>query len=50
MIEAFKNEVKFAAILGGSEEILADLAVRQAVGACDRTVKRKPEARVMARL
>jgi alkylation response protein AidB-like acyl-CoA dehydrogenase/predicted heme/steroid binding protein len=49
-IEAFKNEVKFAAILGGSEEILADLAVRQAVSACDKLVKKNAEARVMARL
>ena len=51
-IEAFKNEIKFAAILGGSEEILADLAVRQAVGACEKNVKKSDnfEARVMARL
>jgi alkylation response protein AidB-like acyl-CoA dehydrogenase/predicted heme/steroid binding protein len=49
-IEAFKNEVKFAAILGGSEEILADLAVRQAVSACDKNVKKSFEARVMSRL
>lgn len=49
-IEAFKNEVKFAAILGGSEEILADLAVRQAVNACDKTIKKTVDAKVMSRL
>jgi alkylation response protein AidB-like acyl-CoA dehydrogenase/predicted heme/steroid binding protein len=50
-IEAFKNEIKFAAILGGSEEILADLAVRQAVASCDKSVKKTGvEAIIMARL
>ena len=49
-IEAFKNEVKFAAILGGSEEVLADLAIRQAVGQCDRLKKSSTEAIIMSRL
>ena len=31
-IERFKNEAKFTAITGGSEEIIADLAIRQVVG------------------
>jgi len=30
-VEGFKNYVKYAAVYGGSEEILADLAVRQAM-------------------
>ena len=51
LIEAFKNEVKFTAITGGSEEVIADLAVRQAVAQCDRQIKKKkPEAIVMSRL
>jgi len=32
-VEGFKNYVKYAAIYGGSEEILADLSVRQAMRA-----------------
>jgi alkylation response protein AidB-like acyl-CoA dehydrogenase/predicted heme/steroid binding protein len=40
MVEYFKNEVKFASILGGSEEIVADLAVRQAVASADREIKK----------
>ena len=31
LIERFKNEAKFTAITGGSEEVIADLAVRQVV-------------------
>jgi alkylation response protein AidB-like acyl-CoA dehydrogenase/predicted heme/steroid binding protein len=50
LIEAFKNEAKFTAITGGSEEVIADLAVRQAVAQCDRQRKKKPEALVMSRL
>ena len=49
-IEYFKNELKFAAILGGSEEIVADLAVRQVVGQADKLAKKKSEARTMLRL
>lgn len=49
-IEYFKNEVKFAAILGGSEEIVADLAVRQMIGQADKLGKKKSEARTMLRL
>ena len=49
-IEAFKNEAKFTAITGGSEEVIADLAVRQAVAQCDRLRKKKPEAVIMSRL
>lgn len=49
-IEAFKNEFKFASILGGSEEIVADLAVRQAVAHTDKLVKKSAQARMQARL
>lgn len=31
MVEAFQRTYKFAAILGGSEEIMADLGIRQAM-------------------
>jgi alkylation response protein AidB-like acyl-CoA dehydrogenase len=50
MIEAFKNEAKFTAITGGSEEVIADLAVRQAVAQCDKLKKRRPEAVILSRL
>jgi alkylation response protein AidB-like acyl-CoA dehydrogenase/predicted heme/steroid binding protein len=50
MIEAFKNEAKFTAITGGSEEVIADLAVRQAVAQCDKLKKRRLEAVIMSRL
>jgi alkylation response protein AidB-like acyl-CoA dehydrogenase/predicted heme/steroid binding protein len=40
LIEGFKNEAKFTAITGGSEEVIADLAVRQAVANCDRLVRK----------
>jgi alkylation response protein AidB-like acyl-CoA dehydrogenase/predicted heme/steroid binding protein len=51
LIEAFKNEAKFTAITGGSEEVIADLAVRQAVAQCERQIKKnKIDAIVMARL
>jgi len=43
-IEHFKNEVKLAAILGGSEEVVADLAVRQAVGETSRLQRTKSAA------
>ena len=49
-IESFKNEAKFTAITGGSEEVIADLAVRQVVAQCDKQVKKSAEARVMSRL
>ena len=29
-IEGFKNSVKYGAVYGGSEEIMADLAIKQA--------------------
>ena len=50
LIESFKNEVKFASILGGSEEIVADLAVRQSVAHCDKLVQHSPEEKVHSRL
>ena len=50
LIESFKNEVKFTAITGGSEEVIADLAVRQAVAQCDKQRKSNPKAIVMSRL
>ena len=50
LIEGFKNEAKFTAITGGSEEVIADLAVRQAVAHCDRAVKKNHEAGIMSRL
>jgi alkylation response protein AidB-like acyl-CoA dehydrogenase len=49
-IEHFKNEVKLAAILGGSEEIVADLAVRQVVSQVDKILKGKPSTKMMTRL
>jgi alkylation response protein AidB-like acyl-CoA dehydrogenase len=30
-VEGFKNYVKYAAVYGGSEEIMADLAIKQAL-------------------
>jgi ABC-type uncharacterized transport system auxiliary subunit len=39
IIEAFQKSNKFAAILGGSEEIMADLGIRQAM-------KHMPNARL----
>ena len=49
-IEAFKNEAKFTAITGGSEEVIADLAVRQAVGQADRLRKKSDHAKMLSRL
>ena len=34
VVERFQRSAKFAAILGGSEEVMADLGVRQAMGPC----------------
>lgn len=52
VIESYKNEAKFTAITGGSEEVIADLAVRQVVAQCDKQVKSNEpaEARIMSRL
>jgi alkylation response protein AidB-like acyl-CoA dehydrogenase len=50
LIEEFKNGTKLTAITGGSEEIMADLAVRQAVSQCDKAREVSPEALVMSRL
>jgi alkylation response protein AidB-like acyl-CoA dehydrogenase/predicted heme/steroid binding protein len=50
LIETFKNECKLTAITGGSEEVIADLAVRQAVAQCDKAVKNNPEAKMLSRL
>jgi hypothetical protein len=52
VIESYKNEAKFTAITGGSEEVIADLAVRQVVAQCDKQVKANEpaEARIMSRL
>jgi alkylation response protein AidB-like acyl-CoA dehydrogenase/predicted heme/steroid binding protein len=50
IIEYFKNELKLAAILGGSEEIVADLAVRQVTGQAKKLEEKKNEAKVMLRL
>ena len=50
LIESFKNEAKFTAITGGSEEVIADLAIRQVVAQCDKLVSSSNEARVMSRL
>jgi hypothetical protein len=50
LIETFKNECKLTAITGGSEEVIADLAVRQVVAQCDKAVERHNEARMMSRL
>ena len=33
MVERFQRSVKFGAILGGSEEIMGDLGIRQAMRA-----------------
>ena len=49
-IEGFKNEAKFTAITGGSEEVIADLAVRQAVGQVKEAQKKSKDAVMMARL
>ena len=50
LIEGFKNEAKFTAITGGSEEVIADLAVRQAVGQVKQAQKKSKDAVMMARL
>lgn len=50
LIETFKNECKLTAITGGSEEVIADLAVRQVVAQCDKAAERHNEARMMSRL
>ena len=50
VIETFKNELKFAAILGGSEEIVADLAIRQVTAQATKMAKKKPGAQTMLRL
>jgi len=50
LIEGFKNEAKFTAITGGSEEVIADLAVRQAVGDVKRAQKKSSTATMMSRL
>jgi alkylation response protein AidB-like acyl-CoA dehydrogenase/predicted heme/steroid binding protein len=50
IIEMFKTETKLTAITGGSEEILADLAVRQVVSQCDKAKKSSQEAIVLSRL
>lgn len=50
-IEAFQRGYKIPAIYGGSEEIMADVAVRQEVARLDaRIKKRDPKAIVMSRL
>jgi alkylation response protein AidB-like acyl-CoA dehydrogenase/predicted heme/steroid binding protein len=50
-IEAFQRSYKIAAIYGGSEEIMADLAVKQEVARLDsRLAKKDPKAIVMSRL
>jgi len=36
-VERFQKTYKYASILGGSEEIMADLAVRQAIKAYPTT-------------
>ena len=50
-IEAFQRSYKIPAIYGGSEEIMADLAVKQEVGRLEaRLAKKDPKAIVMSRL
>jgi alkylation response protein AidB-like acyl-CoA dehydrogenase len=50
-IEAFQRGYKIPAIYGGSEEIMADVAVRQEVGRLDARIKKgDPKAIVMSRL
>ena len=48
MSDFFKNKV--IAITGGSEEVIADLAVRQAVGQADRLRKKSDHAKMLSRL
>ena len=50
LIEEFKNETKLTSITGGSEEVLADLAVRQVVAQCKKATESSPAATVMSRL
>ena len=50
LIEDFNRSVKYAAILGGSEEIMADLAVRQIVGIAEGKVKKNPTLALQAKL
>jgi alkylation response protein AidB-like acyl-CoA dehydrogenase len=50
-IEAFQRSYKIPAIYGGSEEIMADLAVKQEVARLEaRLAKKDPKAIVMSRL
>ena len=50
-IEAFQRGYKIPAIYGGSEEIMADVAVRQEVGRLEARIKKgDPKAIVMSRL
>jgi alkylation response protein AidB-like acyl-CoA dehydrogenase/predicted heme/steroid binding protein len=50
-IEAFQRSYKIPAIYGGSEEIMADLAVKQEVARLDaRLAKKDPKAIAMSRL
>ena len=50
-IEAFQRCFKIPAIYGGSEEIMADVAVRQEVGRLEARIKKgDPKAIVMSRL
>lgn len=49
-VEASYRGRKFAAILGGSEEVLADLAVRQSVGQYDMMVRKNKKALIVSRL
>jgi alkylation response protein AidB-like acyl-CoA dehydrogenase len=50
-IEAFQRSYKIPAIYGGSEEIMADLAVKQEVGRLEaRLAKKDPKAIAMSRL
>ena len=50
LIEEFRCEAKLTAITGGSEEIMADLAVRQSISQCDQARVGSPEAVIMSRL
>ena len=49
-VERNARSFKFPAIYGGSEEILADLAIRQAVKAVDDATKKNPKLAYLAKL
>ena len=50
LVEEFNRSVKYSAILGGSEEIMADLAVRQIVAISESKVKKNPNLALQAKL